>query len=163
MSLLERVTQLLHRYAHTDDDAQFSEDTYSALGEWADLFTESGTFDITAYEEAGLLPETLPGGVPQVGRETIRKFATRSLQSRPLSGRPKKHMNFNTLVQSDSSMTQVTTDLLMLARDPAADGFYVIESAGRYCDQVSDDGTTTQFAVRKIVPFLAEKRGKNEV
>src|SRR4051794_35127512 len=95
MSRREDIVQLLSRYAHADDDAQHAPDIYEALGEWSELFTADGRFDIRQYKAANLLPASLPAAEAQVGRHTIREFATMSLSSRGEALRPSMHMNFN--------------------------------------------------------------------
>jgi uncharacterized protein (TIGR02246 family) len=104
----EQIQQLLARFIQLRDDKRFDE--------WAQLFTEDGTFEYP--------------GARVTGRDAIRDNVADLLRSDR-----GKHLGFNAVIEVNGDTASVVSDVVKLRpAEPGSDGAFVVQTAGRYID-----------------------------
>jgi len=127
MTQVAQVRRLLALYCQLLDDRRYEE--------WSQLFAEDGSWEL--------------GGHSYRGPSQTRAFMDRLLAERP--ERRTKHLCTNALIELDDAQGRVTSDYVMLAREPQ-DAPWTVASMGRYLDRVVQrvDGAGWQFAERRL-------------
>ena len=127
MTQVAQVRRLLALYCQLLDDRRYAE--------WSQLFAEDGFWEL--------------GGHTYRGPSQTRAFMDRLLAERP--ERRTKHLCTNALIELDDAQGRVTSDYVMLAREPQ-DAPWTVASMGRYLDRVVQrvDGAGWQFAERRL-------------